>query len=411
MSDTSNKDDKSVSEPATVEKAEADVTDAKEAIKESAKKSAKEPATTKAETPAKVKASKAAVVKEKKPKAWIAGSLALVALGATAALGYLGHQQLKQLQTDLTQQQSQVSGTVSQIKQTQEQLTSLAKRLQSTVNSSAGVVSQLNGLTDIVANNQRRIDEVAGTERSDWQLAEAEYLLRLANQRLLMSGEVRGSKALLQAADNVLVELDDVGLIPVRQAIAADVASLNRADNLDIEGLYLRVAALASNVEYLSLRSNKQWSSQALPEEKTVNSDNAWQNGLQKAWAKLSSLVVIRQTEQRVLPAMSEVEVVQLQQGLHYLIEQAKYAVITGKQGLYEASISDLRRWVLDYYDAEARTTGAMLSELQLLSDAQVSQAWPDISGSLSTLKMVMKDRLGLPARDSAQSSRQGGAQ
>lgn len=347
----------------------------------------------------------------KSPKAWLAGSFALVALGVAIAGSYIGHQQLMVLQDSLAKQQGKVSDALSQIASSRDEMATFVKQLQGASRANDGLVSQLNSLTDIVANNQRRIDEVAGTERSDWQLAEAEYLLRLANQRLVMSGEVRGSKALLQAADNVLLELDDVALIAVRQAIAADLAALNRADSHDIEGLYLRVAALASNLDYLQLRSAKQWHPAAVAVEPAPEEESLWQSGLQKALATLSNLVVVRQAEQRVLPQMSDVEVLQLQQGLHYLVEQAKYSVITGKQPLYDMAIANLQRWILDYYDAEENTTGAMLSELQLLSDARVSQAWPDISGSLNALKLVMQDRLGLPSRDSAQSSQEGAPQ
>ena len=392
MTDTPNKDDKATDEPLVLTDQANEEKSAQEVPAEPAEKA-----------PAEVD-----TVPPKRPKAWLAGSLALIALAVAIAGSYIGHQQLLMLQGSLAAQQSQVNDVVGQLTASRDEVAALADQLQGASRANNGVVSQLNSLTDIVANNQRRIDEVAGTERSDWQLAEAEYLLRLANQRLMMSGEVRGSKALLQAADNVLLELDDVSLIAVRQAIAADLAALNRADSLDIEGLYLRVAALASNLDYLQLRSAKQWHSSAAAVEPAPEEASLWQSGLQKALATLSNLVVVRQAEQRVLPQMSDVEVLQLQQGLHYLVEQAKYAVITGKQSLYDMAIANLQRWILDYYDAEENTTGAMLSELQLLSDARVSQAWPDISGSLNALKMVMQDRLGLPSRDSAQDDQQG---
>lgn len=392
MTETPNKDDKAANEPLVLTDQVNDD---------------KGPKTAAAEKPAEPSppSAKPAATEAKKPKAWLAGSLAVVALLVAVAGSYIGHQQLLQLQQTLAQQQRQVSDVAAQIVQSQTQMQALGKQLQSVGRANDGVVSQLNSLTDIVANNQRRIDDVAGTERSDWQLAEAEYLLRLANQRLLMSGEVRGSKALLQAADSVLLALDDVALIPARQAIAADIAALNRADSLDLEGLYLRVAALSNTIEYLSLRSAKRW--QAHPSEAVAaeHTDSLWQTGVNKALATLSDLVVIRQSEQRVLPQLSDVEEIQLQQGLHYLVEQAKYAVVTGKQSLFDAAVANLQRWILDYYDLEEHNTAAMMSELQLLSDARVSQVWPDISGSLNVLKMVMKDRLGLPSRDSAQAT------
>jgi len=369
-----------------------------EKVESSAKLQADKPTATANTSSTSVKPTKAI-----KPKAWFAGTIAFVALLVALAGLYVGNQQLMIVQDAISKQQTQVTGIAAQLDSATKEMKRLASNLQEVAANNSAAVSQINGLTDIVANNQRRIDEVAGTERSDWQLAEAEYLLRLANQRLVMSGEVRGSKALLQAADGVLVELDDVALISVRQAIAADIAALNRADSLDVEGLYLRVAALSSNVEYLSLRSAKRWQSDEQLAAPETTSDSLWQTGLQKAWATLSQLVVVRQSEQRVLPQMSDVEVIQLQQGLHYLVEQAKFAVITGKQPLYNAAIANLQRWILDYYDAEEHNTAAMLSELQLLSDARVSQVWPDIGGSLHALQMVIKDRLGLASRESAQ--------
>jgi len=369
-----------------------------EKVESSAKLQADKPTATANTSSTSVKPTKAI-----KPKAWFAGTIAFVALLVALAGLYVGNQQLMIVQDAISKQQTQVTGIAAQLDSATKEMKRLASNLQEVAANNSAAVSQINGLTDIVANNQRRIDEVAGTERSDWQLAEAEYLLRLANQRLVMSGEVRGSKALLQAADGVLVELDDVALISVRQAIAADIAALNRADSLDVEGLYLRVAALSSNVEYLSLRSAKRWQSDEQLAAPEATSDSLWQTGLQKAWATLSQLVVVRQSEQRVLPQMSDVEVIQLQQGLHYLVEQAKFAVITGKQPLYNAAIANLQRWILDYYDAEEHNTAAMLSELQILSDARVSQVWPDIGGSLHALQMVIKDRLGLASRESAQ--------
>lgn len=346
--------------------------------------------------------------KATKSRAWFAGSLAFIALAVACGGGYLGYQQSQLFNEKLALHAGQLQDVSAQIQQSQASVDALTKQLQRSAQNSAGLSRQVSGLTDIVANNQRRIDEVAGTERSDWQLAEAEYLLRLANQRLLMSGEVRGSKALLQAADNVLVALDDVALLPVRQAIAKDLAALNRADNLDIEGLYLRVGALASQLDYLELRSAKHWVAEARDNQPAVTSKDGLLGGWQKAWAALSELVVIRASGQRALPQMSDVEVAQLKQGLHFLVEQAKYAVLTGKQPLYTSAIANLQGWILDYYDAEASTTAAILSELQLLADAQVSQAWPDIGGSLQALKLVVKDRMGLPARDSAMQSSQG---
>lgn len=404
MTDSSNKDDQAAPPKADALGKPASNAAAKEA--DSAPPKANKKAAV--ATPSPKKEAPKTEQKTATSRAWFAGSMAFVALAVALGGGYLGYQQTLFFNEELTQQTQQLRDLSAQIQQSHTRLETLSQQWQKSTQASAGLSRQVSGLTDIVANNQRRIDEVAGTERSDWQLAEAEYLLRLANQRLLMSGEVRGSKALLQAADNVLVAVDDVALLPVRQAIAKDLASLNRADSLDIEGLYLRVGALASQLDYLELRSAKHWVAEASDNQPKGGNAEGLLGGWQKAWTALSELVVIRDSGQRALPQMSDVEIAQLKQGLHFLVEQAKYAVLSGKQPLYTSAIANLQGWVLDYYDAEARATAAFLSELQLLSDAQVSQSWPDISGSLQALKLVMRDRMGLPARDSALQSSPG---
>ena len=68
--------------------------------------------------------------------------------------------------------------------------------------------------------------ELNASSRADWLLAEAEYLLRLANQRLHIEKDVRGAEAILPTADKVLAEGDDPGLLPVRVALAEEIFAL-----------------------------------------------------------------------------------------------------------------------------------------------------------------------------------------
>ncbi len=341
----------------------------------------------------------------KSPRAVFASLLALIAIGVALAGVYRAETQRQIILQDMALQQQTLTGQTQQFQELTHQFQQQQTAMQQFSSAAEGMALQLDSLGKMVAANQRRIDSVAGTERSDWQLAEVEYLLRLANQRLVMSGEVRGSKALLQSADAVLLEIDDVHLMIVREAIAKDIAALNRADILDAEGLYLRVASLAENVDYLELQSDKRWRAQPSLPAMELESDeqDVWQVGINKAMSALSDLVVIRSSEQRVLPQMRDIEIMQLRQGLYFLIEQAKYAVISGKQALFDAALADLNRWVSDYYDLEQPITAATLRELEGLQSMQVEQHWPDISQSLDILKSVMKSRLGAPAKQSAQ--------
>lgn len=333
---------------------------------------------------------------------WFASLLALLAMSVAVASAYRMEMQRTDYQKDLLQKQQMLNMQSSQIEALNTKLNELSQVIAADQSAANGLTAQLDSLGQLVSANQQRLDTLAGSERSDWQLAEVEYLLRLANQRLTMSGEVRGAKALLVSADEILLELDDIHFMSVREAIAKDIAALNRADRFDLEGLYLRIASLSENIDYMELRSDKRWQEEPLPQNDEVKTESWWQTHLETTLSALSNLVVIRSSDQRVLPQMNDVELMQLQQGMHFLLEQAKYAVISGKQNLYDASLASMQRWVTSYYDLEKPISAATLREVEALQGIDIAQQWPDISTSLDKLKMLMKARLGLPQKQRA---------
>ena len=123
----------------------------------------------------------------------------------------------------------------------QSQLDAGISALQGESSSQAQTVESLAAqLVDVRAELAR----FGANDRESWLLAEAEYLLRLANQRLIMAGDAASAQALLSSADNILRELDDAGLHEVRGAVADDLAAVRAVPQVDVEGIYLRLSAL-----------------------------------------------------------------------------------------------------------------------------------------------------------------------
>ncbi len=100
---------------------------------------------------------------------------------------------------------------------------------------------------------QQRVTELANSDRSDWQLAEAEYLLQLANQRLLLGGDVKTALEQFAGADTIIRNIDDSSLLPTRAALAKDIAALKAIDVVDTDGIYLTIEALAAQAGQLHL--------------------------------------------------------------------------------------------------------------------------------------------------------------
>jgi len=149
------------------------------------------------------------------PLAWInlILMLGLLALGAFA--GWL-----------VWQQQQSTSAELAVLKdrllQAQQQAGNLAAAEGDLLSETQSLKNLTTTLKQQVEHNTDRLGKLPGAERQDWLLAEAEYLLRMANQRLLLEKDVEGSLSMLQAADNVLVETRNPQLNPVRKTITED---------------------------------------------------------------------------------------------------------------------------------------------------------------------------------------------
>ncbi|WP_305856222.1 uroporphyrinogen-III C-methyltransferase [Balneatrix alpica] len=325
----------------------------------------------------------------------------LLGAGALAFSGYT-YWQLQQQQQLSSSQLSILEASLSSVQSSQQQQ---SQKLQENLQGQLGDIrqQQQKALTELAAAEQRidtglqQMRALTSTSRTDWQLAEIEYLLRLANQRILTEGTASGALALLQSADAILRELDDVSVYPVRKALAEDLAKLEAIPKLDVEGSFLRLAALNQQVDQLSLLpvTDQETIPTLLKEVAGEEAAASWGASLSeawdKAWRKLNELVVVHKRDGEVQPLLSPQEHFYLQQNLHLMLEQAQLALLQGKQQAYDASLDKALEWIPRYFNQEQAATQALLQGLKELRQLQVAPQLPDISNSLNTLKAYLK--------------------
>ena len=85
----------------------------------------------------------------------------------------------------------------------------------------------------------------------DWVLAEAEYLILAATQRLALERDVDTAVAALRAADQRLRSAEHPDLIPIRDKIIADVTALEAVHLPDVEGLAIYIGKTIDQVDSL----------------------------------------------------------------------------------------------------------------------------------------------------------------
>ena len=342
-----------------------------------------------------------------------AGKLALLlAVIAIIGVGYLYWLQLESKDSIATSQAEASSALDGKLQASQQQqsakVSNLGQQIQALESKAKADAANIEELQTRLTRSIQQITATQQNTRKDWIIAEAEYLLRLANQRVLMEQTPQGALKLLRSADKILKETDDVTIYAVRKALAADIAALEAVPELDTEGLFLRLGALNEQVNKLKLipLTEQHKLPEIVSEVSNETFTETWTANLQKAWAKIADkfnqLVVIQDRDAPVEPLLSPQQNFYLQQNLHLMLEQAQLSLLQRRSGTYENSLSKAEGWVGTYFEASDSTTQALIRSLQELKQVNVAPVLPDISGSLNALKKYLQEMRKLKEQEAA---------
>ena len=262
----------------------------------------------------------------------------------------------------------------------------------------------------VLDGHTRRLLSLTATTTDDWRLAEVEYLLRLANQRILISKDAQTALNLLQAADQIVLELGNPQLFTLREAIANDSAAIAMVGELDLDGVFLKLAAQARQIDKLLLLRVPEFTSQPAPPihnlagaselAAPVSLTESWlarlQEIAQSTWAELKSLVVIQQRGSDIKPLLPPEQQYYLRNNLRLLINQAQLALLDGRAIPYRESLTEAVSLLENYFPLEQAANQQMVSELAALAAVTVTADYPDVSDSLIAIKAVFaeQDRL-----------------
>tara|TARA_R110002124_G_scaffold90803_2_gene231388 strand:- start:31673 stop:32797 length:1125 start_codon:yes stop_codon:yes gene_type:complete len=334
-------------------------------------------------------------------KLWPVWLVALVALILTAVLALWSWQQWNNHQAVMQSLQALQQDTAQLEELYGDRGSQQSRRLQS-------LEEKLASQRELIATQQRQIDhnarellEAGNRTRTDWLLAEAEYLLRIANQRLMIEKDIRGALSALEAADEVLNASDDIGVYPVRQQLAREILALNGLAGVDRTGLYLKLEAAIDSISQLTdqalISENAPGflaGSGSPAEVETGGETGPLRQAWNKAKATLMQVVVVRRLDEPVKPLLSPDQSAYARLNLQLMLEEAEMAVLRGNQSLYERALTKARTTIDDWYDASNPRITALTGTLAELAQKNVDPELPDISQSLDLLKDRLAGRL-----------------
>lgn len=227
----------------------------------------------------------------------------------------------------------------------------------------------------------------------DWMAAEAEYLLEVANHRLHFARDVPTAVMALEAADGRLRGTGDMKWMPVREALAQDVARLKGVEPVDREDLSTRLAGLAGQVDGLKLGGLARPTDHVEAVDRPAVTDpgeRTMKTLMRDSWEGFKSVMVIRQHDQPVKPMPPPEQQSLIYRNMGLQLGAADTAMLEGNQRLYDASLAGARRLLDQFFDPGDRSTITFRSELEQLQASRVRLQLPDISNSL----MLLRSRL-----------------
>jgi uroporphyrin-3 C-methyltransferase len=319
----------------------------------------------------------------------------LVAVGSVVGGYFIWHEVQR-----LGNWQEQVLGQIDSRSQGLDQrLQSFKDRMDSDVAASERARRTLEDEQRQLANAQQGLEESLGVLRAqlgnshnDWVLAEVQYLLQVANQRIQLDRDVLTTRAALSSADRRLQSLADPGFNAVREQIARELVLLDVVVLPDLAGIALTLDTLAGQVNQLPLKDAQIHHQVSAQNESTPTEPAArdWMRLPRLIWQELRQLVVVRRNDTPVGPLLAPEQQFFLYENLRLQLNSARLAALQGETESYRASLKIARAWLGDYFDVEAPQIAAARTELERLATIDIRPSLPDISASLRLLRQQM---------------------
>lgn len=299
----------------------------------------------------------------------------LIVIAALAAGGWWGWQQWQRLEGDRAELGQRVD-TLQQALQQQRQDTQQQRQALQTLR------DQQDRMEATQARDRQALSDVKQGGQRLWLINEAESLASLASQRLLLTGDAKAARRLLQAADKTLARIDDPNVLPARRALAVDMEKLNGALQVDVESLVLRLGALQDLVPDLAVPAREKPPISDQPE-----ANPGW-------WQSLLSHmpVQIRRHQGKVPLPLTDTQASLVRLTLEANLQQAELALMQSRSRAYKQAIANTRQTLHEWFRDDDARARQMLNALDELGSRQVEQAMPEIGAGLAAIRELKRD-------------------
>lgn len=333
-------------------------------------------------------------VEETKPKQEKAKSggkaIALLALLVALGVGGAGHyfantkfaqvdSQLQALAKGISQVQNGVAPSAVEIptfEAEKAQIAQLSGDYQKALERVAQLEREQSSYTQQINALQAQVQKLGAnpaTESSTWLMSEADFLLNNALRKVVLDNDIETAKSLLIEADNVLNQVSDPKVLPIREAIKADLNSLADVNQVDQNNLMQRLAALANLVDDMPLAESDE--EREVESGEVSSSIDDWQKNIEKSadsflshFIRINDKAKVSNDKGFIAPNQE----IYLRENIRLRLQIAMMTIPRQQNELYKQSLDAVSTWVRSYFDVENGNVKQFLKEIDSLMEQAI---------------------------------------
>lgn len=329
---------------------------------------------------------------------WFVVIIALLIAAGTAAAGYWyiwkKGDTTAGVVAEQNKQQAALASLTADNNALQEKLIALEKSKQALAEAVNSLTSKTESMQLQTEQLLSQLNDMEGRRPSDWLIAEADYLVRMAGRKVWLEKDTDTAILLLQNADDRLKELSDPSVIPIRGFIAEDIQSLRQANTIDRVKLALTLSGMLNKADTLPLNTFVRPRDEAEKEALSESVDD-WQSNLAKVWRSIvNDFISVNRTDAPVEPMMTSQEEWLYKEQFKLQIMQAQSAAMAGENALFSQSLNNAISLLNSKFDADAPKVQGTVSALNTLLESNVEEVLPSTLEAMAPLQRLLEQRV-----------------
>ena len=318
-----------------------------------------------------------------RPSSWLFVALAALALAGWQWLET--RQQLDETRQEVARRLADADAQAKEERGARSQLLEQVAGLQAKLGAVESRQAEFEGQSESL---QALYEELA-RGRDEATLLEVEQAITLAAQQLQLAGNVAVAALALQTADARLARLDKPQYLPLRNALAKDLARLNNLPFVDVPGISLRLEEIIVAVDRFALAGLGRPAAEAAEPPAPPVAQARWQQVAGDVWREIKGLVRIQRFDRDEQVLLAPGQSFFLRENLKLRLLNARLALLARDHWTFRNELTVAQDWLKRHFSGDDKAVQTARSKLQQMAATDLSIELPNLNDSQAALRSL----------------------